>query len=171
MKLNLIHGNIAEIPADVIVNSANKQLWRGSGVCGVIHAAAGPELEKECIAVKNAQCPAGLSVGELVVTSAHKLPARYVFHTLGPRQGRDDTNLLKNCYINCIKKAEELKQKSISFPAISTNIYGVPIDFSAKIVKDVIENLDNPKYLEIINLVFLKENDLKVYREIINQKD
>lgn len=170
MNINLIHGNITEIPADVIVNSANKELWKGSGVCGAIHFAAGPKLEKECLAIKKELCPDGLSVGEVMVTAAYKLPATYVFHTVGPRQRKDEINLLKKCYSNCIERAEELKQKSISFPAISTNIYGVPIEVSARMVKEVIDGLKQHEHLTTINLVFFKKEDLEVYERIMRTR-
>jgi len=148
---------------DVIVNSANRMLFRGSGICGAIHKAAGIELQKECIEIQQKNFPKGLRIGEVAVTKAYNLPSNWVFHTLGPRHGADDINLLQNCYINCINLADSLGAKSISFPAISTNIYGVPIEFSAKTVKDVLDNLHEMKSLEEINLVFFKEENHKVY--------
>jgi O-acetyl-ADP-ribose deacetylase (regulator of RNase III) len=119
MKLKLILGDITNIPTDVIVNSANPFLMKGSGVCGAIHKAAGINLEKECLELKKSRSIDKLPIGEVIVTKAYNLHAKFVIHTVGPKNdGKDDLNLLKNCYINSIRKADELKANSIYFPAI-----------------------------------------------------
>ena len=166
MKTTLLLADITKTPADVIVNSAHKSLFRGSGVCGAIHKAAGQELEKECLEKKDKLGIKWLGVGEVLVTKAYNLPAKYVIHTVGPKNGVDDINLLKKCYINSIKKADELQAESISFPAIATNIYGVPIEFSAKVVKEVLNQLEEPNYLKEIKLVFMKQSNVDVYKSV-----
>jgi O-acetyl-ADP-ribose deacetylase (regulator of RNase III) len=164
MKTTLLIADITQASTDVIVNSAHKSLFRGSGVCGAIHKAAGPELEKECLEKRGTKF---LGVGEVLVTNAYNLPAKHVIHTVGPRQGVDNISLLKNCYINSIKKADELKAESISFPAIATNIYGVPIEFSAKVVKGVLDELEEPKFLKEIKFIFMKQSDIDVYKSVL----
>ena len=140
---------------------------RGGGVCGAIHKAAGIELEKECLELKKSRGIDKLPIGKVIVTKAYNLPTKFVIHTVGPKNnGLDDINLLKNCYINSIRKADELKVSSISFPAISTNIYGVSIEISAKMVKEALEELSEPKNLKEIILVFHKQSDLECYQKM-----
>ena len=117
MELKLMIGDITKVNADVIVNAANKELWLGGGVCGAIHRAAGPGLEKECLKIKKRSYPRGLPVGEVLVTNAYDLPAKKVFHTVGPMYGEDDITLLMKCYSNCILEADNLGFSSIVFPA------------------------------------------------------
>ena len=168
MEIRLIKGDITKIPADIIVNSANKSLMRGGGVCGAIHKAAGIDLQIECLELKRKKGIDWLPIGEILVTNAYNLPAKYIIHTVGPKNnGTDDITILRNCYINSIRKADELKVRSISFPAIATNIYGVPIEVSAKIVKKVLEDLHEPKNLKEILFVFHKQSDLECYSKFL----
>ena len=167
MKIELIHGDITKIQADVIVNSANRSLMRGGGICGAIHKAAGIEMEKECMEYKKQNNIDWLPIGEVMSTKGHNLPAKHVIHTVGPKNnGKDDINLLKNCYINSIKHADKLGHKSICFPAIATNIYGVPIETSAKMVKEVLSNLPEPENLQKIMLIFNKKEDIDCYSKV-----
>ena len=116
--------DITTLPVDAIVNAANEQLARGGGVCGAIHAAAGPELAKACARI--APCP----TGEARITPGFKLPARYVIHAVGPiwRGGRaGEADLLASAYRNSLRLASAEGLRSIAFPAISTGIYGYPL--------------------------------------------
>ena len=171
VQVKLIQGDITKHPADIIVNSANKSLMRGSGVCGAIHAIAGVELEKECLLLKQERGFDWLSVGEVIVTKAYNLPHNYVIHTVGPRKGKEDTSLLLNCYLNSLKEADNLKAKSISFPAIATNIYGVPIEESAKIVKQALSNIENLEHINEINLFLMKKEHIDTYTKILGGND
>jgi O-acetyl-ADP-ribose deacetylase len=137
---------------------------RGGGVCGAIHKEAGIDLEKECMELKRKRGIDWLPIGEAVATKAYDLPAKHVIHTVGPKNnGKDDVSLLKDCYVNSIELADSLGAESISFPAIATNIYGVPIEISAKIVKEALKDLPDPKNLKKVILVFNKEGDLECY--------
>ena len=159
-NLTAIKGDITTAEVDAIVNAANPVMLGGGGVDGAIHKAAGIKLLEACKAVElkdGVRCP----TGEARITEAGNLNAKYVIHTVGPRYSVDDVNLLKKCYINSILKADELGVNSISFPAISTNIYGVPVKLSAEMVKLVFDELPEPKHLKVINLVFNKQSDIE----------
>ena len=123
-------GDITKLAVDAIVNAANDRLLPGGGVCGAIHGAAGPELERECRAIGG--CP----TGEARITGGHALPARHVIHAVGPvwhGGGQDEDGLLASCYRNSIALAEANGLRSIAFPAISTGIYGFPPERAAGI--------------------------------------
>jgi len=169
MKINLLQGDITKIPVDVIVNAANGSLLGGGGVDGAIHYAAGPQLLNECKQLRNTTLPNGLNTGLVAVTKAYNLPAKFVFHTVGPINGEDNLSLLENCYVNCLNKAEELKLNSISFPAISTGVYRVPLDYSVNTVNKVINDF-KPESLQTINLVLFSKRAYSFYLNNINKK-
>lgn len=132
--LKLTAGDITRIPADAIVNAANSALAGGGGVDGAIHRAGGPSLMRELDAIRTrtGPCPAGSAV----VTGAGALPARFVFHAVGPvyRGGRHgEAQLLASCYRKCLELAEERDLRVVSFPAISTGVYGYPMEEAADI--------------------------------------
>src|SRR5690348_8787118 len=133
-KLGLREGDITRVAADAIVNAANSALAGGGGVDGAIHRAGGPEIMRELDRIRPliGRCP----TGSAVATGAGKLPARYVFHAVGPiyRDGRHgEPELLASCYRKCLELAEERAVATITFPAISTGVYGYPIDDAAGI--------------------------------------
>lgn len=116
-------GDITTLEVDAIVNAANERLAPGGGVCGAIHAAAGPELAVECARV--GPCP----TGDARATAGYGLPARWVIHAVGPRWGgggEDKVGLLASAYRRAVEVADELGARSIAFPSISTGIYGFP---------------------------------------------
>lgn len=166
MKISIIQGDITKINADAIVNAAHHTLMGGGGVDGAIHKNAGSELIEECIQLRNDNLPNGLATGEAVATKAYNLPAKIIIHTVGPRYYSDNLDLLKNCYINSLKLAEDNGCKSIAFPAIATGAYGTPIEKSAEIVKEVLEDYKSNIVEEIILVLFNKE-DFEVYKNLI----
>ena len=126
--------DITKVAADAIVNAANSALAGGGGVDGAIHRAGGPEIMRELdgIRAKIGRCP----TGSAVVTAAGKLPARYVFHAVGPvyRDGaQGEPELLASCYRKCLELADEHGVETISFPAISTGVYGYPLEDATEI--------------------------------------
>lgn len=132
--LRAVSGDITRIPADAIVNAANSALAGGGGVDGAIHRAGGPEImtELDRIRARSGGCP----TGSAVATGAGKLPARFVFHAVGPvyRDGNHgEPALLASCYETCLRLANQHDVRTITFPAISTGIYGYPAEEAARI--------------------------------------
>jgi O-acetyl-ADP-ribose deacetylase (regulator of RNase III) len=164
MKVSIILGDITKITADAVVNAANNTLLGGGGVDGAIHRAAGNNLLLECKKLRNTKYPAGFPTGEAAVTKAYNLPAKMIIHTVGPRYYKEDVNLLKSCYLNCLKFAEDNNCETIAFPAISTGAFGCPIEKSAEIVKSVLDNYKSERIQEIILVLFDKE-DYNVYKK------
>jgi O-acetyl-ADP-ribose deacetylase (regulator of RNase III) len=130
MAIEVTQGDITQIPVDAIVNAANEGLKGGGGVDGAIHRAGGPDIMKECRQIGH--CP----TGEAVITTAGELPAKKVIHTVGPvwnDGNKNEEELLANAYRNSMKVADENGLMSISFPNISTGIYGFPKEKAAQI--------------------------------------
>ena len=122
-------GDITVEKVDAIVNAANSSLMGGGGVDGAIHRAGGPEILKECKALREGQYREGLPTGQAIATTAGNLPADYVIHTVGPvwRGGsQNEEELLAGCYMNSLKTAVEKGCESVAFPAVSTGVYGFP---------------------------------------------
>ena len=161
--------DITKVEADAIVNPANKGMLGGGGVDGTIRKVAGSGLQEECVKLRKEQIPDGLETGKAIVTKAYNLPAKIIIHTVGPRYYSEDIDLLKNCYVNCLKLAEENNCKSIAFPAISTGAYGCPIAKSAEIANHVLKDYKSDIVKEII-LVLFKEEDFKVYQNVFNSE-
>jgi O-acetyl-ADP-ribose deacetylase (regulator of RNase III) len=167
--LTLALGDITQEMADVIVNAANSGLLGGGGVDGAIHRAGGPAILEECRQIRARQ--GSLPTGEAVITTAGRLPAHHVVHTVGPvwRGGRDgEPALLRHCYYSSLKLAAEHGAATIAFPAISTGVYGYPIEKAAPIALGAARDfaLANPAFKEI-RFVLFSERDLAVYRSAL----
>jgi O-acetyl-ADP-ribose deacetylase (regulator of RNase III) len=129
-RLRVVQGDITRLSVDAIVNAANERLVPGGGVCGAIHRAAGPELAAACAAVGG--CP----TGEARITKGYALPARYVIHAVGPvwhGGGQHEDMLLASCYTAALALATEHGVRTIALPAISTGIYGYPLEPATRI--------------------------------------
>ncbi len=127
--IELIQGDITELNTDAIVNAANASLVMGGGVAGAIRRKGGPAIQEECGRI------GGTFVGGAVITTGGKLKAKHVIHAVGPRQGEgDEDRKLKKATLNSLKLADEHKLKSIAFPAISTGIFGYPLDKCAAVM-------------------------------------
>jgi len=142
--LELLEGDITEMETDAVVNAANAQLVLGGGVAGAIRRKGGPKIQAECDKID------GTFVGGAVITTGGNLKAKHVIHAVGPRMGEgDEDRKLKNATLNSLKVADENHLKSISFPAISTGIFGFPIERCAQIMlKATIEYLKGQTGLE-----------------------
>ena len=165
-RLKVLQGDITKEKVDAIVNAANSSLLGGGGVDGAIHRAAGPDLLAECRALGG--CP----TGEARITHGHKLPAKYVIHTVGPvweggTAGEDD--LLERCYLSCFDLAEQYQLRSISFPAISCGAYGYPLDRAAGIaLKTIRACLERNKEIEHVHVVCFGDDVYQAYWDILN---
>lgn len=158
-KLSLISGDITEQDTDAVVNAANSELEGGSGVNGAIHAKGGPRIYEECRLV------GGCATGDAVMTTGGNLKARYVIHAVGPvwRGGdEDEPELLASAYRRSLEIAARQRMRSISFPAISTGVYGYPLRLAAPVVLGtIIEFLKRePHELEEVRLVLHTRDDV-----------
>ncbi|MHA1695108.1 MAG: macro domain-containing protein [Candidatus Helarchaeota archaeon] len=164
-EINLIKGDITEQDTDAIVNAANAQLIMGGGVAGAIRRKGGPAIQEECNKI------GGTFVGGAVITTGGNLKARYVIHAVGPRMGEgDEDNKLKNATLNSLKLADKHNLKSIAFPAISTGIFGYPINKCAKIMlSTTIEYLKGNSNIKSVNFVLFTQNDFNVFKNTLTE--
>ncbi|MBR5958758.1 MAG: O-acetyl-ADP-ribose deacetylase [Salinivirgaceae bacterium] len=165
-RIELIEGDITKLDVDAIVNAANSSLLGGGGVDGAIHYAAGPQLVEEC--AKLGGCP----TGEARLTKGYRLPARHVIHTVGPiwRGGSNgEPEKLANCYRNSMQIAADNGFATIAFPAISTGVYGYPLQEAAQIaINQVIECLNEmPSIKKVIFVLFGRKN-FDIYTDILS---
>jgi O-acetyl-ADP-ribose deacetylase len=167
VTVECMQGNIAaQDDITAIVNAANTELRSGGGVAGAIHRAAGPELERE------ARSLAPIRPGEAVITGGHNLPNRYVIHTLGPVYGQDrpEAELLANCYRNSLALAEENRIDSIAFPAISTGVFGYPVEEAAEVaLRTVVEEKERLERVRLIRFVLFGEQDYEVHEQALSE--
>ena len=166
-RLEALRGDITQQAVDAILNAANTTLLGGGGVDGAIHRAAGPELLKECRRIGS--CP----TGEARITQGHRLPAKYVIHTVGPVWGggqRGEPALLRSCYVNALRLAAERGLRSIAFPSISTGAYRYPVERAAEIaVTTVRAALGTATSIALVRFVCFSEADLEVYRRLLGE--
>jgi O-acetyl-ADP-ribose deacetylase len=146
MLIRPLRGDITTLAVDAIVNAANSSLLGGGGVDGAIHRAAGPDLVNEC------RLLGGCDTGEAKATKGHRLPARYVIHTVGPvwqdgSQGEDE--LLAACYRNSVRVADQLMLNSVAFPAISTGIFAFPRERAARIAVETLKHTSVDNVTEV----------------------
>jgi O-acetyl-ADP-ribose deacetylase (regulator of RNase III) len=159
--LEVVEGDITEMETDAIVNAANAQLILGGGVAGAIRRKGGPEIQEQCNKI------VGTFVGGAVITDGGNLKAKYVIHAVGPRMGEgNEDQKLKNAILNSLKLADQNNIKSISFPAISTGIFGYPIDRCAEVMLDTtIEHIKGSTSLEKIVFCLFGQDNYKVFEE------
>jgi O-acetyl-ADP-ribose deacetylase (regulator of RNase III) len=140
---------------DAIVNAANSSLMGGGGVDGAIHAAGGPEIKEHCRKIVAESGP--LPQGKAVATMGGRLPARYVIHTVGPSWAgghRQEAEKLASCHRESIRVADELQLSSIAFPAISTGIFGYPVELAAPVaLSSTVEALDAAQSVQEVRFV------------------
>ncbi|MFH9419769.1 O-acetyl-ADP-ribose deacetylase [Streptomyces sp. NPDC017529] len=138
--LALVAGDITEQQVDAVVNAANSSLLGGGGVDGAIHRRGGPEILAECRALRASHYGRGLGTGQAVATTAGRLPARWVIHTVGPvwTGSEDRSDLLASCYRESLRVADELGARTVAFPAVSTGVYRWPLDDAARIAVETV---------------------------------
>lgn len=159
-RLILVQGDITNQVTYAIVNAANNELTPGGGVSGAIHRVAGPRLWEECKALD------GCKTGEAKITGGYNLPASYVIHTVGPvySGSPSDKEKLASCYKNSLELACQYKMKSISFPSISTGIYGYPVKEASMIaITTIVNYLKEYQEIERVRMVLHGEEDFKIY--------
>ncbi len=143
VEIRLVQGDITEQAVDAVVNAANSSLLGGGGVDGAIHRRGGPGILAACRDLRASHYGKGLPTGAAVATTAGRLPARWVIHTVGPVWSRDEDRsaLLASCYRESLRVADELGARTVAFPAISTGIYGWPMDDGARIAVDTVRSV------------------------------
>jgi O-acetyl-ADP-ribose deacetylase (regulator of RNase III) len=167
-KLIAIKQDITTLQVDAIVNAANRRLLGGGGVDGAIHRVAGEELYQECLTLN------GCMEGEAKITKGYNLPAKWVIHTVGPiynnENGRE-ADMLRSCYMSSLYLALDYGVKTISFPNISTGVYGYPIEEAAPIaiasVKEFLVEEDHR--IEVVYFVCFSDEDLGVYERLLRE--
>jgi len=164
--LELLDGDIAEMQTEAVVNAANVRLILGSGVAGAIRTKGGPQIQQECNKI------GGTFVGGAVKTTAGNLKAKYVIHAVGPRMDEgDEDQKLKNATLNSLKLADREGIKSISFPAISTGVFGFPIHRCAEIMlKTTIDYLKGQTGLEKVVFCLFGQESYEVFENHLKQE-
>ena len=167
-RLEVQCGDITRLAVDAIVNAANRELAPGGGVCGAIHAAAGPHLARACREIGG--CP----TGQARITPGFRLPAGHVIHAVGPvwhGGGAGEADLLAGCYENAIALAAEHGLKSIAFPAISTGIFGYPAAAAADVAIDASRRAltRHPEVERVVFCVFDAETEA-LYRDRLDSE-
>jgi O-acetyl-ADP-ribose deacetylase (regulator of RNase III) len=157
MGITILKGDITRQTVDAIVNAANSSLLGGGGVDGAIHRAGGPAILEECRALRASRYEGGLPTGQAVATTAGRLDARWVIHTVGPvyTEAEDRSALLASCYRESLRVAGELGAASVAFPAVSAGVYGWPADSAAQIAVDAVRAAAT----EVDDLRFVLFND------------
>ncbi len=164
MELTVLRADITKLAVDAIVNAANTSLLGGGGVDGAIHRAAGKELLEACAAL------GGCATGDAKATPGFRLPARWVFHAVGPvwtGGGRGEDNLLAGCYRRSLELARELAVKTIAFPAISTGIYRFPRDRAATIALRTIREAGPTTGVEQVIFCCFDAETEQTYRNLL----
>jgi O-acetyl-ADP-ribose deacetylase (regulator of RNase III) len=163
--IEIFKGDITKLKVDAIVNAANSSLLGGGGVDGAIHRTAGPNLLEECRKLN------GCKTGEAKITKGYNLPANFVIHTVGPVWNGGNYNedeLLSNCYLNSLKLAIKNKIKTIAFPAISTGVYGFPLERAAQIAIKTVNNFIQPdKSIQRVIFVCFDQTTYQTYKNIL----
>lgn len=166
-SVTLVIGDITEQRADAIVNATNSSLQGGGGVDGAIHRAGGPALQQACRRLRTTSLPDGLPPGQAVATTAGRLDAQWVIHTVGPlwTPTEDRTHLLMSSYRECLRVADELAVSTIVFPAVSAGAYGWPVRDAARIAITTVST--TPTQVAEATFVLRDEPTFRVFEEAL----
>jgi len=166
-RIVLVQGDITDQRVDAVVNAANRSLLGGGGVDGAIHRRGGRAILEECRQIRRTTYPDGLPTGKAVATKAGDLPARWVIHTVGPvYSGSEDRSaLLASCHAEALRVADELGARSVAFPAISTGVYGYPLELAAPIAVRAVREAETQ--VEEVRFVLFGEDALRAFQRAL----
>jgi O-acetyl-ADP-ribose deacetylase (regulator of RNase III) len=162
LRIETVQGDITTQCVDAIVNAANSSLLGGGGVDGAIHGAAGPDLLEECRRL------GGCAVGAAKVTAGHRLLANWIIHTVGPvwRGGHhDEATLLAACYRSSLECADHVGARTVAFPAISTGVFGYPVDDAARVAVEAVKG--STCAVELVRFVCFNDRTHRVYQQLV----
>jgi O-acetyl-ADP-ribose deacetylase (regulator of RNase III) len=168
-RITLVQGDITEQPVDAIVNAANSSLMGGGGVDGAIHRKGGPAILEECRRLRRERYPDGLPTGRAVATTAGRLPAKWVIHTVGPVYSprEDRSALLASCYTEALRVADELGARTVAFPAISTGAYGYPMEDAARVAIEAVRRAETR--VEEVRFVLFDERAYRAFAKALGE--
>ena len=163
MRVEAVQGDITEQAVDAIVNAANSTLLGGGGVDGAIHRRGGPAILAECRAIRAERHPDGLPTGQAVATTAGDLAAHWVIHTVGPAYTavENPAELLGSCHVEALRVADELGARSVAFPAISTGVYGYPVEEAAPVAVAAVRAADTR--IELVRFVLFGDEAFRAF--------
>lgn len=163
-RIRLVRADITTLEVDAIVNAANSGLLGGGGVDGAIHRAGGPEILAECRRLRDTDLPDGLPAGRAVATTAGRMPARWVIHTVGPVWSRreDRSAILASCYRESLRVADDLGAASVAFPAVSAGVYGWPMADAARIAVGTVRS--TPSRVAEVTFALVSADALEAFR-------
>jgi O-acetyl-ADP-ribose deacetylase (regulator of RNase III) len=169
-RIDAIRGDITAQAVDAVVNAANSGLLGGGGVDGAIHRAGGPAVLRACRELRRTSLPEGLPTGRAVATTAGDLPARWVIHTVGPVYAKqeDRSALLASCHTESLRVADELGARTVAFPAISTGIYGYPVELAAPVAIAAVEEADTA--VEEVRFVLFDDRTLVAFERALEER-
>jgi O-acetyl-ADP-ribose deacetylase (regulator of RNase III) len=168
-RIELAQGDITEQQVDAVVNAANSGLLGGGGVDGAIHRAGGPDILKECKELRAGPLQDGLPTGQAVATTAGRMPASWVIHTVGPVYAKreDRSGLLASAFRESLRVADELGARSIAFPAVSAGVYGWPLDDAARIAVRTVR--ETPTAVELVRFVLFDDEILAAFEKALRE--
>ena len=168
-EIEVVLGDITDQRVDAVVNAANSSLLGGGGVDGAIHRRGGPQILAACRELRTSRYAEGLPTGRAVATTAGDLPARWVIHTVGPVYSGSprDAELLASCHVESLRVADELGASSVAFPAISTGVYGYPLDEAAAVAVDAVRTVATA--VVEIRFVLFDERAMSAFRDALER--
>jgi O-acetyl-ADP-ribose deacetylase len=168
-RITLVQGDITEQDVDAVVNAANSTLTGGGGVDGAIHRRGGPEILEECRRIRSERYPDGLPTGRAVATIGGNLQARWVIHTVGPvyASSGDPAGELASCHTESLRVADELGVATVAFPAISTGVYGYPVDEAAGVAIAAVRSATTA--VEEVRFVLFGRPAYEAFREALDE--
>ena len=166
-RIVLLQGDLTMQEVDAVVNAANGGLLGGGGVDGAIHRRGGPAILEACRELRRTTLPDGLPTGAAVATTAGDLPARWVIHTVGPVYARsaDPASELAASHVNALRVADELGARTVAFPAISTGVYGYPVDEAAPVALGAVARATTE--VDEVRFVLFDDQTLGVFRDAL----